>query len=672
LFTSFSSQAQESFLTVVPTANALSASIPDDYYVAPWAATASNYQSSEPISRSYDRDMSTLYHSSWSNTFFPVTLTYRFRNQERIDYVIYYPRTSGSNGNFKEVEVWYSLTDDKVPAIKYGTYNLNGSGSPYTFNFSEGLVNPDTIRFVVLSGAGDNATGYASCAEMEFYRRNPEVFDYTGIFADKACSELRPEVNEDSIKAIPQAFFQKLASDLYHNKYDAEFKVQEYEARQTPEIIAALNKTNKYGLRDNPTGIYAIAGEDLIVIVGETDGHSPSLFIQEPWKEINGTAYALREGVNKITPKHEGLVYILYYTATGEEDPVKINIVTGGVNGYFDVEKHTTPEEWRRLLAKANYSFWDVKGRYSILILEPSAWRTGCPNDGAPIIEKYDDLVYSEQVFQGMEKYNKMNPTRMVLIAGKMSTGVAANASDYRTAYGDGSQVEMVTMSKLTSTTSTTGAVAWMPAHEIGHVNQTRPGLKWQGMTEVTNNILSQYITTKWGIRSRLGDEIVKNGKTRYQIAVEEIVDAGLAHNAHGDVFCKLVPFWQLKLYMHDVLGEEDFYKDVYEEVRLRANPAAQSGSTSDGMCQLQFVKIACEIAQLDLTDFFEKWGFLTAVSMSVDDYGTSTFTVTQTAIDAVKAEIAAKGYPQPTVPAGKKLYEITDKNKNEYKVGEQ
>lgn len=42
----------------------------------------------------------------------------------------------------------------------------------------------------------------------------------------------------------------------------------------------------------------------------------------------------------------------------------------------------------------------------------------------------------------------------------------------------------------------------WGPAHEVGHSNQTRPGLKWFGMTEVTNNICSMYIQKLYGINS--------------------------------------------------------------------------------------------------------------------------------------------------------------------------
>jgi hypothetical protein len=86
------------------------------------------------------------------------------------------------------------------------------------------------------------------------------------------------------------------------------------------------------------------------------------------------------------------------------------------------------------------------------------------------------------------------------------------------------------------------------------------------------------------------------------------------------------------------------------------------SGNTTDGRHQLNFVRVACDIAQLNLTDFFTYWGFLTPINKTVSDYGSSAFIVTQAQIDALKAEIAAKNYPAPAT-----FSEITDANKNTY-----
>ena len=43
----------------------------------------------------------------------------------------------------------------------------------------------------------------------------------------------------------------------------------------------------------------------------------------------------------------------------------------------------------------------------------------------------------------------------------------------------------------------------WGPAHEVGHCNQTRPGMKWSGLTEVTNNLTALHVEETLGIECR-------------------------------------------------------------------------------------------------------------------------------------------------------------------------
>ena len=63
-------------------------------------------------------------------------------------------------------------------------------------------------------------------------------------------------------------------------------------------------------------------------------------------------------------------------------------------------------------------------------------------------------------------------------------------ATDYHTAYIESSLNYLADETQM-------AANCWGPAHELGHIHQTRPGLKWHGMTEVTNNITAIYVQTK-------------------------------------------------------------------------------------------------------------------------------------------------------------------------------
>jgi hypothetical protein len=130
-----------------------------------------------------------------------------------------------------------------------------------------------------------------------------------------------------------------------------------------------------------------------------------------------------------------------------------------------------------------------------------------------------------------------------------------------------------------------------------------------------------------------------------YEKAFNNAFISRIAHPVENDVFCKLVPFWQLQLYFSNALGESDFYKDVYEQVRIR------SDKSTPGSQQLEFVKIASEVSNKDLTAFFDYWGFLSPVDEVVNDYGEQRFVVTQSQIDIIKSEIAAMNLPDPEFP---------------------
>ncbi|MDR1763413.1 MAG: M60 family metallopeptidase [Dysgonamonadaceae bacterium] len=648
---SVSAGAQQSFLTAIPTESSLAASIEGDIAVRPKSAYASNYQngtSEGPIALSIDGDLSTIYHSSWSNTVFPITLEYYFDSSvDQIDYLIYYPRTSGTNGNFKTLEVWYEADGNTM--TKYGDFDFQGTSEPKTVTFEPAIKNPKTIRFVVKSGVGDNGTGYASCAEMEFYKRNPNSFDYTAVFTDETCSALKPGVTLDEINNISDGFYRKLASDIYNGFYNTEFRVQEYRAWEHPDVKAAVNKTSPYSLRDNPSGIYVSSGEDLIVFVGDTHGQNISLITQDLSTGGQGTqkTYVLKRGINKLRMSFKGLVYVQYYNSLGAAAPkVKINFVTGAVNGYFDSQKHQA-SDWNRLINAAVAPDFDVLGQFAHLTFPVANFKT--LTDGKAYIDNWDTLVYYEHEFMGLYKYPQYKfQNRIYCHADYNPDASWMYATSYRTAYSPGTWSDVVAQNW-----QHTGTV-WGPAHEIGHCNQVRPSFKWLGMTEVTNNIYSLYVQTSFGNTSRLiSDGIYARAFSKN--------NTGVSHQDLGDVWFQLVPFWQLKLYLHDCLGKTDFYKDLYQYFRTHADPTTPA---TDGRYQLYFVRVACEVANLDLTEFFEKWGFLTPVNKTINDYGSAAFIVTQEQIDALKAEIAAKNYPKPT----KDFSRITDANKDTYK----
>lgn len=620
--------------------------------------TASSYQSGEGIEKSFDGDYSTIYHSSWNNSgsnYFPITLTYNLEEVSDVDYLVYYPRTDGgSNGKFKEVEIQYS--EDGNSFVKVTDKDFQGSASAAKIMFDAPL-RAKSFRFIVKSGEGDGQ-GFASCAEMEFYAKNPEAFDYSTLFADETCSELKAGITEADIEKCEFPFFRNLAYYMIKGKYDSEFRVDEFKAYPNPDIQSGTHKTNPYSLLDNPTGISVKANDNLIVLVGDTHGYDISLKVQNldaPESDgFGGITYPLSRGTNKLTIENKGLVYVMYHTQTLDDAaarPVKIHFASGTVNGYFDSQKHAG--RWTELLGKATDRYFDVIGKYAHMTFETSDYRKYATYNGDELIDLYDQIALSQMQLMGLEKYDKMFRNRTYLNVMYQSY---MYATSYHTAYNQTTMSEVCDPAKL----KTSGC--WGPAHEIGHCNQTRLGVMWIGLTEVTNNIMSEYIqTTIFSQDSRIQTEDMGHVyRNRYSKAWSGIIATGSSHadfsNIGGDsddVFCKLLPFWQLELYFGKVLGrtplqQQDkggFYPDVYEYARNKN----YSGMT-DGEIQLDFVYNCCLSAKMNLLDFFEKWGFLTPVDKVIEDYATRTLTITEDMATALKQKVNNLGYPKPDV----------------------
>lgn len=526
--------------------------------------------------------------------------------------------------------------------------------------------------------------------------------DFSAYFTDESCSELKPDITDAEIEKIPHEKMRELAYELKTGTYNTEFRVADYRPYQHPSIMAAKNKTGKYSLRDNPTGIYAAKGDELYIYLGNMyEGAEISIIIQD----LNGgynnfKTIALREGLNRIVAPVGGLIYLLNNV---EEDipllleteeakkaaaakTISAHFIFGKVNGYFDIRKHSTQEEWENILESAPYQDIDVLGNYSHITwnVEQFKGKNVQSNDNVitdilRTIKNCDDLVYKEQEFLGLVKYNKMFNNRMHFCLDY--TAKSPNATDYRTVYSAGTSY-----AEIFCNPDKFAERLWGTAHEVGHVNQTRPGMKWAGMTEVTNNLTALYVQKYFGEPcklQRLNDPSVGNPNTEdgklyddsefdkakmnlYQISTDYIINGKRAHslpNIKIDIReTQLVPFWQLKLYFVDALGQEDFYHDLYEY--YRNNPSPSNAGKNGGLDQLDFVRQVCRISGYDMLDFFEKWGFLRAVSANLDDYGTKFFTITNSQIEALKKEIKEAGYKKPA----ENVHEITDDTWEEFK----
>ena len=519
--------------------------------------------------------------------------------------------------------------------------------------------------------------------------------DYSAYFTDESCSALKAGLTEADIAKIPNEKMRELALALKKGEYDTEFRVADYRPYQDPRIMAAVNKTNIYSLRDNPTGIYVEKDDELFVYLGDVyEGANISIIIQD----LNGgynnfQTLSLNEGLNRIISPMGGLIYLLnnveddipllLETETAKHaaaaKTVKAHFIFGKVNGYFDIEKHKTQAKWEEILGNAKYQDIDVLGKYSHITWNVEQFKgnnvqsnQGVITDIGRTIDNCDRLVYLQEEFLGLVKYNKMFKNRMHFCLDYAAK--SPNASDYRTVYSAGTSY-----AEIFCNPDRFGVRLWGAAHEVGHCNQTRPGMKWSGMTEVTNNLTALYVQTEFGQPSKLlvdkENPYDENGRglpnyaelrNFYEVATTFIIDGERAHSLPSIEIntreVQLVPFWQLKLYLVDALGQIDFYHDLYEY--FRNNPSPSDSGKNGGMDQLDFVRQVCRISKLNLLDFFDKWGFLRRANATLDDYGNKFFAITQNQVNELIQEIEAAGYAM----AAPDVHKITDENWETYK----
>ncbi len=484
------------------------------------------------------------------------------------------------------------------------------------------------------------------------------------VFTDNVCSGLKPDVTVNQIQDIENEFFRNMALAMFNKEYPFEFRVQSYKAYLKPNVMALENKTNGYNWLDNVTGMYANAGDTLVVLVGDTKGETVYLRqinLDKEAEKQDGYGdkidYPLSTGINKFRVSKQGLIYVMYHLNSKREQmpsPIDIHFATGYVNGYFDGARHSN-QDWQKLLNGAKSKFMDIVGIYSHATFPVASYKTFCPKDGKGLVSVLDSISYLERELLGFFKYPDRNPANRHYLS-------VSYSPSYMYAAGDHTGYNIKTMETLCSVKSLRGKEVWGPAHELGHQNQTRPGFKWAALAEVSNNLFSIYVQTKLWKQSQLyTDRPSNNRNNHYENAYNMIILPSEGYKipfmlAPGE-FNRLVPFWQLYLYSTYVKNYPDFYNDLFEKIRERPD---LDSSTQSGQISLQFTSLCCELLKEDLSDFFKAWGFYEPMNnVHIGDYSNFTVNLTNSWVNTTTSINAGHG----AKPVYKCLEYIDDSN---------
>ena len=667
----------------------------EDIKIKPNNGWASSEQTDpQAISHAFDGyiDDNHCYHTQWganAENIFPLNLEFYFDGTQDMDYALFYPN---GNGKFENIDLYYldggspiTFNQDSRPEtcpstgriwVKIKSYKLPNISSEQKIMFPERLKNVLGIRFVVNSTySGDKA----ACNEMEFCRSNASFLDaqLLTVFKDITCCELNDNVTDDEINSLP-GYFAQLAFQIKEGTYtdwEKKFRIQNYNPYSDVFQTADAMLIKKYGNQDNITGIHVEAGDNIIVLVGDTHNNEISLqVLGEETVNSDNEAYVqtesptsaqtilLTKGVNKVTIDKAGMLFILYTAdpTNVQNQPIRVHIpyASGKVSGFFDLETDKTDTKYSELLNKADYKYFGIRGKEIILYFHTSELRKVAPNNIVAAINLWDDIVGWEHEIMGFsgdlrKRYNNH-------IFAISSEGSYMWQSEYRVGFVY-TYLENILLPENVKAKEDN---AWGPAHEIGHIHQK--AINWPGCSESSNNLFSNYVIHKMGQYHSRGYGLCHVAKTRF-VDNDPWVTFGEATHQNEDTEIHMRMYWQLFIYYHLCKDNKNFWPEVF--AKMRKKYAGVYTESNPGKSQMMFVEAVCETAKEDLTDFFDFWGFFTPVDdLKIEQYGTFTYTVTESMINTTKSNISKYKKAAPIQYIEDRKKEWFESGPNEYR----
>ena len=412
-----------------------------------------------------------------------------------------------------------------------------------------------------------------------------------------------------------------------------------------------------YGSMTNPTGVTARDGEDLFVFLGDDIPQNATVQIElvPLGTRSAGKYYNLKKGLNIILNQGENNVFVNYIGRTfnngkslKDYKPMNIHIEGGKVNGYFDLTKGNTNEDWKTM--QSDGLVWakafNMKGELIVMNMPGADCKQYTPNNMKELVEIWNSIVQREDDLMGF-RAAKRDKCNNVLNATAVDHGYMY-ATTGGTYYNYNTLGDVLNYDKMKWGNGT----LWGPAHEFGHNHQQL--FNTAGMTEISVNMYSNMVMFTSGrvtSRSENCSYTDVDGK-KYDGVCESAV------STYADRFAKKQKWFEYgtwgttqmyyKIYMmfHATGLDDQFWHnclDYLRKNRLEGQGTANCQGQND---YLLFAKACCVAAKQDLSSFFEAWGHFYDVNGSViGDYSNTTMYTTRAQWNEAKKFM--KQYPK-------------------------
>ena len=498
------------------------------------------------------------------------------------------------------------------------------------------------------------------------------------LFQDKACTTLKEEIqaltdeqleaNTDyaSLPEAIKAMVKKVKNNTwqvyerangYSRGFEKFFRVRDdykvYSNYQKMSWNEYTGMSNAFGKLSGPTGIVGKTGDIIYIYLDEEPSADCTLQVevvkdsQSPGDRQTGATTDLHAGLNAVIMNEPSTIYIFYQLNDPEKylanyPDMKIHIEGGELQGYFDLTRGMTNEDWmllrEKLLDKNNII--NLKGERVVHVMRNDLVQQAVAesnNEMEGLVRVWSKFVDCEEDLMGF-KEDLEGRFRNIWNAFSVDHGYMY-ATTYGTYYSDGTLSTVLNYNTIT----TSGGSIWGPSHEMGHNHQAC--LNIVGATEVSNNLFSNVNVFLLGVSTTRGT------------AVHDTFNAFAQGTSWFDmsIWAQTRMYYQLYLYYHAQGHNPNFYPTLFkllrqDPIRKRSGDYDASLVNGDGekvggyksygkQDYLHMAKKMCDAAQQDLSEFFEVNGMFVPVdNRYIGDYGDYWVTTTQKDIDEAKA----------------------------------
>ena len=496
------------------------------------------------------------------------------------------------------------------------------------------------------------------------------------LFADKACTVLKEDIQALSDEELAgNEAYQSLTEDMkamvlkvknntwqqftntatgYTAPYERFFRVADYKIYSNHQDMAnAQNFTmsNAFGKLSGPTGIVANPGDIICLYVSASPKTYCTLQVEAvstdgvPGDRQTGEVTSLKAGLNILRYNEQKQLYIFYQLndarrKLADYPDVTVHIEGGQLQGYWDATRGMTNDDWallRQQLLKAS-PVLNLKTEHLVFAMDAELVKKSEPKEMEGLMRVWDRVVANEERYMGVEDFE--GRYRNVWNCFSIDYNYMF-ATTYGTYYNNSTLPTIMNYANMTKTAGN----LWGPSHEMGHNHQG--SINVIGTTESSNNMFSNINIFEQGIAA---------SRRLYPADNFTQMAAGKPW-LQRDIWLTTSMFFQLYLYFHAQHHDDQFLPNLFRQ--MRKNPIDKGTSTANvtyvnnegqtvtgtvNVAQgskdyLHLAKMICDVAQADLSEFFEAYGmFIPVNKLYVSDYANYVVTTTQSQINAAKA----------------------------------